>query len=133
LSADPWRSLARIRNETLSVEPAVTFVGESQAGTDRLIPVTLHNYSNKPIKVIGGTVSCVCMTLQDLPVTVPAHGTATVHVNVIFRGTLGQFTHSFKFYHSGREQSTAGRFTGSVTAPKETTTLQEQHALHSPR
>jgi len=114
LNNNPWYTLARLRGETLSVEPAVSLVGQGELGQTRLIPITLHNYSETSIRVIGGSVSCACMTLQDLPMTVPAGGTVTVNIEITFKGSPGRFSHSFRFFHDGPEQSTVGRFTGTV-------------------
>ena len=132
-SSNPWTMLALIRGETLIVEPAVLEVGEAHEGVSRVLPIRLHNYGNKPIKVIGGNVSCTCMTLTDLPVTVPAKGKVTVRIEVKFRGTKGRFNHSFRFFHDGVEQTTSGRFTGYVIPPVilSATKTQVHHSMNA--
>lgn len=118
-SDDPALALAKIRGETLCVDPSVVDVGTGEEGATRLVPVSLYNYGHLPVQVQGGNVSCVCMTLNDLPVTVPAKSRVTVHIEVKFKGTAGRFTHSFKFFHAGNEQSAVGRFTGIVSPSKQ--------------
>jgi hypothetical protein len=72
ITGDPWAALVRLRGETLAVIPAVTQLGEGNAGESRTFQVQLRNYSDKPIKVVGGTTSCSCITTQDLPITIPS-------------------------------------------------------------
>lgn len=113
-SKDPILVLAQIRGETLCVEPSIIDVGRAEAGSSLMVPVQLRNYGNTQIEVVGGDVSCVCMTMGDLPVTLQSRSSVTVHIKVVFKGTPGKFTHRFKYFHSGNEQSTVGRFTGVV-------------------
>lgn len=111
---DPWATLACLRGETLAVIPAVTQLGEGKAGEQRTFQVQLRNYSDKPIKVVGGTTSCACIATQDLPVTIPAGGIKAISVKINFSGTPGIFTHRFTLYSDSAERVTIARFTGSL-------------------
>ncbi|MFT3881507.1 MAG: DUF1573 domain-containing protein [Gemmatales bacterium] len=112
---NPWATLARLRGETLSVQPAVTQVGEGSQGESRVFQVILQNYSEKPIRVVGGTTSCTCVATADLPLTIPAGENKTINVKINFSGSLGKFLHHFVLYSDANKRLTIARFSGIVT------------------
>ena len=117
ITGDPWAALAKLRGETLAVSPAVTQLGEGTQGEQRTFQVQLKNYSDKPIKVVGGTTSCACIATQDLPITIPAGGTESINVKIKFSGSPGKFAHRFVLYSDSDERLTIARFSGSVLLP----------------
>ena len=114
ITGDPWAALARLRGETLAVIPAVTQLGEGTAGESRTFQVQLRNYSDKPIKVVGGTTSCACIATQDLPITIPAGGAESINVKITFSGSPGKFAHRYVLYSDIDERMTIARFSGST-------------------
>ena len=51
-------ALAALRNERLSLEPALIDMGEGIPGETREAAVTLTNRTDSPIRLIGGTADC---------------------------------------------------------------------------
>lgn len=115
-SDNPKQVLAELRHETFRIEPSVVDVGKEVEGASLMMAVKLRNDSTENIRVNGGAVSCVCMSFHDLPIVVPPGDVATIHISIVFKGSPGRFTHGFKLFHSGKENVTAGRFTGVVAA-----------------
>jgi len=72
----PTAALARLRSDTLIVEPAYLDLGTMPAGERQEAPLTVSNWSDRPLRLIGGTSDCTCTTLSDLPVTIPPGGRA---------------------------------------------------------
>ena len=65
--------------------------------------------------LVGGTASCACVATADLPITVPAGGTATADVTVRFTGDVGRFKHTFVWYTDAPSQPAIyGSVTGQV-------------------
>jgi hypothetical protein len=65
-------AVARLRGEVIVVAPEVVDYGEAARGEVRERRVTVWNFSDTAVRVVGGTTDCACSTLSDLPVTVPA-------------------------------------------------------------
>ena len=55
-------TIARLRNEPLSVYPSVVDFGVGKPG--ELLETTLEigNWTDRPVRLIGGTVDCTCLT-----------------------------------------------------------------------
>lgn len=118
-TGDPFATLAKLRGETLSVNPPITRLGEGTVGESRTFPISLRNYSDKPIRVVGGTTSCACIASQDLPITIRAGETETIRVKIKFSGSPGKFAHRFVLYSDSDERLTIARFSGAVTKATE--------------
>ncbi len=117
LTDDPWAALAKLRGETLTVSPANTQLCEGAAGEYRTFQIALRNYSNKAIKVVGGTTSCACIATQDLPITIPAGGSESIKVKIKYSGSPGKFAHRFVLYSDSDERLITARFSGAVVSP----------------
>lgn len=50
----------------------------------------LANYGTAPIRILGAKSTCRCMALDDLPMTILAGESGTVHVRVTARGAIQQ-------------------------------------------
>src|SRR5262249_220367 len=57
-SRDPMKTLARLRGESISVEPAVSYVGEGTVGEVRTFHIDLANQAEQAIRIVGGTTTC---------------------------------------------------------------------------
>jgi hypothetical protein len=84
-------ALASIRNECLSVFPALIDMGEGVPGETREAKVELTNRTDKPIRLVGGTSDCSYTVLGDLPVTVPAGESRSISVVVRLPNAAGTF------------------------------------------
>jgi hypothetical protein len=68
--------------------------GEAARGEVRERRVTVWNFSDTAVRVVGGTTDCACSTLSDLPVTVPAGESRPLTVRLRYVGTPGVFAHA---------------------------------------
>ncbi|MBY0231244.1 MAG: hypothetical protein K2W96_18335, partial [Gemmataceae bacterium] len=65
------KALAVLRHERVRVTPSVDF-GSGKAGHEVEASVEVSNFTDGPVRLIGGTSDCSCVTTEDLPVTIPA-------------------------------------------------------------
>jgi hypothetical protein len=91
----PAEALARLRGESVTVDPRVSDVGEAAAGEQRTFTIQLTNRTAKPIRVVGGTTSCACIATKDLPITLPPAESQEISVQIRFTGSAGRFSHRF--------------------------------------
>ena len=70
LYGSPSAALAKLRGETLTLDRATIDFGHGQTGDVLNRQVTVTNHSEKPLRIIGGTADCSCITTTDLPVTI---------------------------------------------------------------
>jgi hypothetical protein len=111
----PGHALAYLRGESVLVEPAVSDVGSAPPGVATELRITIKNLTDHAIRLTGGMQDCTCLTTQDLPVSVPAHGNVTVRVVLGFRGSPGKFQQRFHFYTDESSQPVLiGRAVGRV-------------------
>ncbi len=92
----PGAALARLRGDTLTATPDYLGFGALQAGESRDASLTVSNWSDRPVRLIGGTSDCTCTTLADLPVTIPPGGRAAVTVYLTAPASEGQLTRTVK-------------------------------------
>ncbi len=116
----PSDFLARVRGEQISVEPAVTDLGSGERGQKCRFTVRLHNHTDHTVRIVGGTTSCACNVIDDLPVSIPPGGSVPVTIHTGFKGTPGLFQQEFQFYYAdGEEQGRVlARFKGQVVSPR---------------
>ncbi|MBI2807076.1 MAG: DUF1573 domain-containing protein [Planctomycetes bacterium] len=84
-------ALASLRNERLSLQPALVDMGEGIAGEERDASVELTNWTEHPIRLIGGTADCSCTVLGDLPITIPPGESRSITVTMRLPKTPGLF------------------------------------------
>lgn len=113
-TGDPWAAIAKLRGETITIIPTVTELGQGVVGQHLSFKVQLRNYSDKTVKVVGGTTSCACIATQDLPITISPGGSESIKVYIKFTGSPGKFTHRFVLYSDSNERLTIVRFSGTI-------------------
>jgi hypothetical protein len=116
LAADDLpQALARLRNESITVDPAVSEVGEGRDGEQRQLTFQLTNRTDRPIRVVGGTTAGYCVATIDLPITLPPGGARSIRVRATIRGGTGRFHHQFVLYTDDQKQPVVtAAFTGRV-------------------
>ena len=72
-------ALAHLRGESL-VSPDYLDFGTTRPGDRIARSASITNYSGEPIRLIGGTSDCSCVTTTDLPLTIPPGGTVDFRV-----------------------------------------------------
>ena len=111
----PGDFLARVRGESISVDPPVTDMGAETAGQVRRFTVSLRNHTDHTVKVVGGTANCSCMATGDLPVEIPPGDSAPITVSASFKGTSGMFQNEFYLYTDDERQNRVpARFKGRI-------------------
>jgi hypothetical protein len=98
------RALARLRSESITVNPVETEVGSALEWEVREITLRLTNNTGHPISIMGGTRAGYCKTTVDLPTTIEAWESQSIRVQVTFRGGIGRFKHPFVLYTDDQQQ-----------------------------
>ncbi len=116
VSADrPLDTLARLRGESVTVEPSVRRVGVGVRGESRTFTIQLRNITDHEIQMIGGTASCGCLATDDLPIVLAPGESRSMNVKMTFHGESGRFQHRFLLYTDDEVQFVVvGRFVGRV-------------------
>jgi hypothetical protein len=109
-------AIAYFRGERVSVEPRLIDVGEGAPGQSREVSVTVMNWTEQPIRLVGGTADCSCTVLDDLPVTIPGRESRSFSVRVYLSGGPGIFTRKAAFLIDDEGLQRIGfRLTGRIT------------------
>ncbi len=82
-------AVAYLRGEHVSIEPRLVDVGEGKTGEKREVTVRLTNWTDKPVRVFGGTRDCSCTVLNDLPLIIEPRETRSVSVTLAMNGAAG--------------------------------------------
>jgi hypothetical protein len=85
-------AVAKLRGETVVMVPYVDF-GVGRPNDMLETTATVANYTEEPVRLIGGTTDCSCATVDDFPLTVPPDGKASFRVRLrVLSNTSGQLT-----------------------------------------
>lgn len=94
----PDTALARLRGEAVVVEGAPIDFGTAAPGDRIESVVRARNLSDHPIRLIGGTSDCSCLSTEGLPVTIGPGEAAEVPVTLVVpRSADGRFQRSVEF------------------------------------
>jgi hypothetical protein len=94
----PGSALAHLHGELISVNPEVGDIGASKRGEFADLTLNLTNYSDRPIRIVGGTSNCACVSTDDLPTKINPQQSSAISVRVKFSGSPGQFRRTFVLY-----------------------------------
>ncbi len=115
---DPLEALARMRGDSITVQPAVSDAGEGATGTVRTFRVQLVNHMDRPVRFLGGTTTCSCVATEDLPFIVEKGESGSIDLSVRFVGASGRFQHSFALLTDAEAQPVVvARFAGRIAPP----------------
>ena len=92
------RAIAFIRNERISVEPRLILLGKIDAGSDAESSVSLTNWTDEKIEIIGGTSDCSCIATKNLPIEIAPGQTERLVISVRAPKTPGVFTRTAWFW-----------------------------------
>jgi hypothetical protein len=108
-------ALAQVRGDVLTISPTLADLGLQAPGALREVSIAIHNHDAVPVRIVGGTTDCGCATTQDLPITVPPGGSATIRLRVRFGGQAGRFQRGYWLWTDARTQpQLIAWFTGVV-------------------
>jgi len=88
------RIMADLQGNLVYVSPSVADIGVHPPGTVKTIRNKIFNRSTKPFRVIGGSVSCNCTLVNNLPIFVPANEMVEIEIEMKFNGGPGMFAHN---------------------------------------
>ncbi len=91
-------ALAHIRGERVSVRPNIVDLGRGAPGQSVETTVELVNRTDRPVRIIGGTSDCSCVTTKDLPVSLGPGESRPVSIRVGLPTTLGLFNRQALFW-----------------------------------
>jgi Protein of unknown function (DUF1573) len=97
-SDDPATALARLRGDSITIDPAVCDFGSAPFGRERSLYVRLTNRADRPIRIVGGSADCRCLAIRSLPIILSAGETQTIEVKATFRGSSGRFRHRYRLF-----------------------------------
>jgi hypothetical protein len=88
---------AYFRGERVAVSPRLVDLGAAAAGDIREVTVDVHNWTEGPIRLIGGTADCSCTVLENLPLDIPARERRSATVSIRMPAKPGIFTRKAGF------------------------------------
>jgi hypothetical protein len=112
-------ALAYFRGERVTVQPRLVDVGAGHLGEVRPVVVTIANWTDKPVRIIGASQDCSCR-VDGLPLSIPAKESRSLSLTFQLSGTPGIFTRSTALLvdDDGLKQISF-RFTGRVLPKQE--------------
>ncbi len=87
----PW-----IQGQRLFVSADILDFGTVKSSDAFEGQIRLSNRSSKPITILGSQASCGCVTLDELPVTIPRNSDHELRVRIDTPASTGSFEHSLK-------------------------------------
>lgn len=84
-------ALAYFRGENLTVSPRMLDLGECTPGETRTSMVEVWNWTDRPVRLVGGTADCSCTVLDDLPVRIPPGESRPITITVRVAAQPGIF------------------------------------------
>jgi hypothetical protein len=103
----PEAALARLRGESVVVKPEYVDCGTGKPGDTLESVIDVHNWSDLPIRVYGGTSDCSCIATKGLPLTLPRGESRTIPVILrVSRSAPGAFTRYAELFTDCEKQRT---------------------------
>lgn len=93
----PQAALAHLRGEHVSVTPGLVNVGQGSPGEVCRATVEVSNWTDAPVRLIGGISDCSCVLTDDLPLTIPPGEVRSVTVQVKLPASTGAFSKTAAF------------------------------------
>jgi uncharacterized protein (DUF58 family) len=113
----PARAVAFLRGERLLIEPPGVQLGLGIPGQKRTVHFVVTNLDSFPVRIVGSSTACTCVSVDNLPVEIAAGGTKQVVVNVTFP-KQPEFNQDVLFFTDSRRQPRLiASVSGSVSEP----------------
>lgn len=85
-------AVAKLRGESLSVTLYIDF-GSGKPGEVLEATATVINYTDAPVRLIGGTTDCTCAAVDDFPLTIPPGDKVSFRIRLrVLSAQSGQLT-----------------------------------------
>jgi hypothetical protein len=103
----PQAALARLRGETLTVSPNYIDFGSGSPGQELDVAVDVSNWSDRPVRLIGGTSDCSCVTNASLPLRLAAGESRPVTIRLqVPKARTGAMTRTAEIWTDDDRQRT---------------------------
>jgi uncharacterized membrane protein len=103
----PQAALAKLRGESLSLSAAYVDVGSGKFGENLETRLEIRNHSSDPIRLVGGTSDCTCLTTTDLPILIRPGDSQTITVTIrVPKAKPGGFTKTAELWTDCDRQRT---------------------------
>ncbi len=103
----PAAALAHLRGEALAVKPEFVDCGTGKSGEILEAVVEVHNWSDRSVRVYGGTSDCSCIATKGLPVAIPPGESRLIPVILkVPTSAPGAFTRSAELFTDSDNQRT---------------------------
>lgn len=89
---------AYFRGDSISIQPQIVYLGRESEGSVQDGMITITNWSNEPIRVIGVSLPCNCALADKLPITIPSKEGSRFQIRYYFVGNPGLFTKNAIIY-----------------------------------
>jgi hypothetical protein len=100
-------ALARLRGDSVAIYPAPLDFGSGEQGQVLDSVLEVRNWTDRPIRVIGGKGDCSFVVTESLPVTVPAGDIRTIKVKMkVPQSQSGMFTKGAELWTDFDEKRT---------------------------
>lgn len=111
--------LARLRGESWNAKPSSVFLGSAESGIPITSSITLENFSDRDLRIVGSSSSCSCLLRREIPFTIARNSSETIDLTVQFRGSSGRFVEQIIYYSDAADQITfAVRIHGRIRSGK---------------
>lgn len=101
----PEAALARLRGEAIAVKPEFVDCGSGKPGEYLEAGIEVYNWSDRPVRLYGGTSDCSCVATKGLPLTIPPGESRPIPVIVkVPRSTPGAFTRNAELFTDSEKQ-----------------------------
>lgn len=88
----PAAALAYMRGEKATLSPLHLDIGAEKQGTFKPTTITITNWTEKPMRVVGGSRDCTISAASKLPLIIPPRQSIQVPILVHFPKAHGYFT-----------------------------------------
>ena len=106
-------ALAQLRGEQITLKPDGVDVGIGPVGDEKEATMEIRNWTDRSMRIIGGTSDCSCVTTRNLPLELAPGATRSISVGVRLPDEPGIFTRSaFLWIDDGRMRTIPFRITG---------------------
>lgn len=97
----PGTGIRYLQGERLLVTPTRLSAGQGSQGTREIVRIVVRNHTGSDVTLLGGQASCSrCLTLSNLPQTIPTGQILELEIEVKFLGQSGPFVQEYVLFTS---------------------------------
>lgn len=75
-------AVAQLRGETILPDAEYLDFGSGKPGDTLVATATVANWTGRPVRILGGTADCTCVTTDDFPLVIPANSKASFRIRM---------------------------------------------------